>query len=158
MKLTLGTVVAALILAYAFYAIITIDHRPDSARINEIILKTAEAIENKNLSATMEYVSSDYEDEVGYSYETLRMFIANVYKGEIKYKVLIGKIQIQIDENQAFVDVPVKITYPNDRLIYQSDLKVTFVKENTRRALFIPTSTWKVVNIQNIGSVPQPGF
>lgn len=127
----------------------------DADSIRQTVEQARVAAEKHNLGEIMDCVSQTYDDG-NYKWDSLRTTIAFGLRQYPSFESSISLGEIQIQGDIATVDADVKATGTSqggDRLPYEATLKLTFVREKTRRALLFEGTKWRVSRIGGMGDM-----
>lgn len=136
--------------------------RSDQEQIQAVLTEGERAVEEKDLSAIMQYVSKDYKDDLGLNRDRMRLLIAQTFREHGPIYVALNNVSIQPQGETATVSATVTIEAQgkesNETSSNTYPMTLQFRKEPGYRFLVIPTEYWRVVSAGGSGFQLDSGF
>lgn len=143
------TLIAA-VATYLVFAWATVDRRTDEVRIESLITDIETAVNKRDLSGTMRWVSKEYKDEDGLNRERLRMIVAQGFRVDKDYAA-VGSIQeLSVAGTHATAKLHALVTSESGEKLYDRYVILTLRQEPTRHALLFPAKAWRIVSVSNL--------
>jgi hypothetical protein len=151
MRTAIWTAVVLIILIYVTVAYATLDRRSDLEQINALVLRGIEAVQHRDVTASVSCISPNYHDDAGMDYDRLRIMLAQAMANEPNYIITTSNPVVRAGTGGATVTLHVTLKRPIGLVFYDHDVTLELAKEEAYHMLIMPTTQWRVIGTRDLG-------